>query len=191
MSNNNGPFGFREAGRLDGAPYNAGIATLVMLPAAAAAYYGDPLVLSGGYAQQASVEINGGENLAGHAISFSWVSISQKGRVWNDYWPGNDAVANTVIDVKVVADPFALLQVQASAGPITQANVGQFANFTIGAGGNPANGISSYALDTATLSNVQGNLPYKVVKIIQPPSSDPTSAYNLVLVQCVNLNAGI
>ena len=190
MSNNNGPFGFREAGRLDGAPYNAGVFAGQMLAAAPAAYYGDPLVMSGGYVQQASAEINGGEQLAGHAVSFSWISISQKGRVWNDYWPGNDAVAGSTVDVKMIVDPFAKLAVQASAGPITQANVGQFANFAVGAG-NTANGISGYSLDTTTLSNVQGNLPYKIVDIVQAPASDPTSAYNVVRVQCVNLNAGI
>ena len=190
MSNTNAPFGFRQEGRTDGSASNFGVATGFMLPAAAACFWGDPLIITAGYDSQAAV-VNGGNQLSGVAESFKWVSISQQSVRWAQYWPGNDCVAGTFVEVRKVVDPASTFVVQANGGPVTQANVGQFANFAAGGGGNTANGISSYSLDTTTLSSVQGDLPLKIVGIVSAPSSDPTSQYNQVLVQLVNISGGL
>jgi hypothetical protein len=193
MSNVNQPFGFRPIGTQDGIAPNFGLARGQMLSSASAAFYGDLLTITGGYLSPAAV-VGGGAPLAGVAKDFDWASQSQQRHWWNQYWPGNDTYAGQYVVVHYSMNPQAKYQVQAlnnsGNGAVTQASVGKFANFSAGAGGNTANGISSHALDDSTISAVQGNLPLKIVGIVQSPASDPTSAYNLVIVELVNLAAG-
>lgn len=189
MSNTNSPFGFRWVDRIDGAPANAGLVSGLSL-GSAAMFYGDVLSFSAGYVAAAAV-VGGGATIAGVAQSFAWISKAQGRQVWAQYYPGSDVNAGAYVTVKLIADPLALFLAQCVTGPITQANVGQYANFAVGGGGNTASGISSYELNDGTLTGTKGNLPFQVVRLIQPPNSDPTSAYNQVVVQMVNLLQGI
>lgn len=191
MTNVNSPFGFRYQGLYDGAVPNLGLTTGQALNSAAAMFYGDPLVITNGLLSAAPV-VNNGSQIAGIAVAFEWMSKTNRSKLYTNYWPGAaDSVNGANITVKFSANPDAVYEVQATNGPITQSSVGKFANFNAGTGGNTANGVSSYSLDDSTISAVQGNLPFKIVFIEQPPGTDPTSAFNRVRVAFANVNAGV
>jgi hypothetical protein len=195
MSNNNGPNGFRLSTRVDGAPVTGGLTTAFFLNSAGAIFYGDPLIISGGFVAQAAV-VPGGRQVAGVAINqASWQSKTFNRTIINNYWPGTaDAITGSTPSIKIIADPQAFLEVQTagtSGAALTQAAVGQFFNYNAGGGGNTGNGISGYSLDDATGNTVQGNLPFKLVWIEQQPFTDPTSQFNRVRVGFANLLAGV
>jgi|SRR5580658_1456012 hypothetical protein len=197
MSNPNNPFGLRCVGRIDGAPPNFGVHSQQVAGTATAIFTGDPVTIGGalGTMSQAAV-VPGGAQVAGVADgNFDWVSKVFGSRVYRAYWPGTGDSVGTTFAGKVNVDPLSVYEIQclnnSGAGAVTQASVGKYANFNAGAGGNTANGMSSYALDDTTITTVQGNLPLKIIDIVQSPKSDPTSAFNIVKVQLVNLNAGV
>lgn len=186
MANTQAPFGFREASMTDGISSNFGVATGQMLYSAAATFFGDPLIQTAGYLSVATVTGNTGAAISGHAVSFEWNSVSQKKKVWNTYWPGNDCASTDVVTVRYDLNPQTTLLCQANAGPVTQASVNSYANFATGSGGSTLNGLSSFSLDVASINATKGSLPYKIVGLVQGPITDPTSAYNLVSVQVAN-----
>lgn len=191
--------GFRCIGLIDGSPPNFGVATGFCAYNASAMFAGDALIISSGLLAPATATGNTGAAVAGVAVSFSWISIAQGRRVWQDYYPGSDSVGNANVAVKYVNNPNAIFQAQtmsssagtAVGGPMVQADVGQYINFATGAGGNTASQQSSFGLDFSTLNATKGVLPFYVYQLILAPATDPTSAGNLVQVGFATLsNAG-
>ena len=113
-------------------------------------------------------------------VGCKYYSTSQKKTVWNNYWPGSDATGD--VEAFIVDDPNAEFLIQAAAGPIGQATLGQTADIIVGSG-NTTTGISTAALDTPTTTST---LPFKVVGFLTSPpganGTDITSAYNNVIV---------
>jgi len=181
MSNVNAPRGFNPSDFLSGTEPNYGLTFGKMAYNASAVYKGDPLILSGGKVAVATVTGDAGAAVAGIAVSFSWVSIAQKRRVWESYYPGNDSQGNADVEVWYQAHPNALFDVQVNGGPATQADVGSFFNFASGAG-NTYSGLSGFSLDYSTKNASQGTLPFVLYQILGQPGTDPTSEYNIVRV---------
>lgn len=204
MSNTNAPFGFQPVYALDGAPTNYGLARGFMLATQSSALgEGDPLQAGSSGSQgyliptTLSSPTSTGQTQAGIAKSFNYLSIANKRRIWTNYWPGSDCVANTLVSVTYYTHPFLVYKVQCTLGPVTQANVGEFCNITLGTP-NANNGLSTASLDDSTIAASQGSLPCKIVEIPGVTSSgnqilgsDPASAYNTVYVQLVNLISGL
>ena len=113
-------------------------------------------------------------------VGCKYYSPSQKKTVWNNYGPGSDATGD--VEAFIVDDPNAEFLIQAAAGPIGQATLGQTADIIVGSG-NTTTGISTAALDTPTTTST---LPFKVVGFLTSPpganGTDITSAYNNVIV---------
>lgn len=186
MTNTNAPFGFKETGVLSGSAPNFAVAQGAAAYNAGAMYQGDVLDLSSGLLVPDSV-VGGGAPIAGIAVGFSWVSIAQKRRVFQNYYPNSDSVDNANITVHYMAAVGSqLFIVQSDNENITQANIGQFANWAAGAGGNTYTGMSSAALDAGSLTGTQGDLPFQVVSLLGAPQTDPAATYNQVVVRCVN-----
>lgn len=186
MANVLGPQGFKQASYTAGLAQNFGLMPAKMAYNASACYKGDPLILSGGKAAVATVTGGTGAAVLGIADTFSWVSIAQNRRVWQNYYPGSDSVGNVDIDVLINCNPDALFQVQSNAGPALQADVGSFFNFASGTG-NTSSGQSGFSLDYSTKNSTKGTLPFVLQSIVQQPVSDPTTQYNLVIVGFANL----
>lgn len=190
-TNQNAPFGFRYATSIDGQTTNYGFYTGQINAANTnRIFQGDVLKpVSGGYFDVQSVT-GGGETIGGIAWGFSWLSKAFGCRIWRPYWPGAGD-ANGPVGVMVINHPEAILEVQCVTGPITQANVGEYANFNVGGGGNTYSGVSSFMIDDGTLSAVQGNLPFQIYRvfdnesnpILPMPGYDPSNAYNRVWVK--------
>jgi hypothetical protein len=195
MANTNAPFGFRETGLIDGVSPNFGMRTGKIAAAnTSKIFYGDVLKpLSGGYYDVAAV-VPGGEPVGGVAVGFIWFSKSVGYTVYRPYWPGNGDASGDVT-VKINANPQQIFEVQALLGPITQASIGKSANINVGAGGQQfGGGLSSFSLDDGTLAD-SPTLPFKVYGLLGTgsniltamPGADPSTPYNIVLVQFNNL----
>jgi len=186
MPNTSAPFGFRHVGYLPGYAPDMQLKTQVIAAAnATKIFFGDPVVLlSTGYIAQG---VNGA-TLGPIGIFQGCEFLDAAGKyTFSPYWPGAaqaDAIAH------VIAAPGALFEVQALLGPITFADIGQNADFTIGTGSvvGPAN-------SGASLSNLgtTATLPFKIVGLgggnlnagglgEQGNGADNTTAYNIVQV---------
>ena len=189
MANTLAPFGFREyQGGAGGAPTFSQSARRIA-STAGAIYYGDPVMpvtsTANGYIVQATA---GSTVMAGIFVGCKYLSVSQKRTVWSNYWPGSDA--NGDVDAYVIDNPNARFLVQSSwSSPLAtslttygQTPVGQYCQFTIGAG-STSNGISgAYVSSLGTLAT----LPFIVVDLQTfPPGvngTDPTTQYYNVVV---------
>lgn len=191
MANTFAPFGFSESlGGAGGAPTFAQVQLRIADTDTTPVFFGDPVMpvvsTASGYITQAAP---GTTALAGIFVGCEYLSVSQKRKVWSNYWPGADA--NGDVLAYVINDPNARFTVQASsttfniAGTLSEWGtnpVGQYAQFTIGTG-NTANGISGAYLSA---KGTTVTYPFIVVDLITfPPGAngaDPTSASNYVVV---------
>lgn len=119
---------------------------------------------------------------AGIFLGCKYFSTSQKKTVWSNYWPGSDATGD--VDAFLASDPSAMFTIQANAGPITQAAIGQTADVVMGSV-NTTTGCSAMALDAPSASSPQ-YLPFKILSVVTSPpganGTDVTTAYNSVIV---------
>lgn len=190
MANTNAPFGFRQyQGGAGGAPTFAQTVRRIKSDAGAI-YYGDPVMpvisTANGYITQGAP---GTTTLAGIFVGCKYLSTSQKRTVFSNYWPGSDATGD--VEAYVIDDPNTRFVVQGnsttfniggSLSTFTSSPVGQYAQFAIGSG-NTATGISGAYLNSL---GTTVTFPFVVTDVItQPPGgpgTDPTSAYNWVVV---------
>jgi hypothetical protein len=160
----------------------------------AAIYFGDPFIqLATGY-----IGVPGTYNsqISGIFLGCNYMSISQRKRVWSNFWPGTtDAVVSGTgfdIEAEVIDDPLTVFRVQAgtsgAGGQVTMAMVGNNIGwcFNNSLSPNPnASGRSNVTLDT-TVVGTTATYPFRVVDLVRdPPGSngaDPTTAYNWVYV---------
>ncbi len=189
MANTQGAFGLMQIGTASGMPNFASSGNppyRVASTYATALYTGDlvRMNVSGptGYIEQWAAGDGGTATkiVVGVFQGCRYYSTSQKKIIWNNYWPGSDATGD--VEAFVCDDPNAQFKIQANAGPITQATIGQTADVVVNAG-SATTGISGMALDTPTTTNT---LPLKVVNILTSPpganGTDVTTAYNYVIV---------
>jgi hypothetical protein len=132
--------------------------------------------------------------VAGIAEDFEWVSLSLGQVVRRKWWPGTgDVAAGQQVTVYYSRNPMAVYEVQCLLGPITSANIGQYANFAVGAGGQQigAGNMSSFTLNDAGLTDTPGTLPFRVFDLpvagVYAPLAttsgyDQTQQYNRVYV---------
>lgn len=191
MPNTNAPYGFRQyQGGAGGAPSFAQTARRIAAGNTTAIFYGDPVMpvtgTANGYITQGSP---GTTTLAGIFVGCKYLSTSQKRTVFSNYWPGSDATGD--VEAYVIDDPNTRFVVQGnsttfnisgSLSTFTSSPVGQYAQFAIGTG-NTATGISGAYLNSL---GTTVTFPFVVTDVItQPPGgpgTDPTSAYNWVVV---------
>jgi len=183
MANILSPKGFQEIGLANGAEPNFGLSRGKMAYNASACYSGDAIIASGGKLAVATTTGSSGAAVAGIAVSFSWVSTAQGRRVWQRYYPGSDSQGNADVDVDFLNNPDGLFIVQSNGTTaVAQTDVGKFANFATTNTGSAASGMSGMSLDYANLNATKGTLPFYINRLVEAPTTDPTSAYNLVIV---------
>lgn len=190
MANTAAYFGFSQVGTASGPPnFASGGNTPYRIAAGNTTpiYFGDAVRMnvSGptGYVET-WVAADGGtatKILVGIFQGCRYYSTSQKKIVWNNYWPGSDATGD--VEAFVCDDPNSQWVVQANAGPITQAAIGQTADIVATPVGNATTGISGMSLDTPTTTVT---FPFKVVNVVLAPpganGTDIATAYNKVIV---------
>jgi len=191
MANQNSPFGFSEwLGGSGGAPTFAITQRRIASGNGTAIFTGDPVqpVVSSanGYITQG---VPGSTVISGIFNGCEYTSVSQKRKVWSNYWPGADASGDVL--AYVIDDPNARFVVQGNSTTFnitgtlsawTSSPVGQYAQYAIGTG-NTATGRSGAYLNSL---NTTVTFPFIVTDLITAPpggpGTDPTTAYNWVVV---------
>jgi hypothetical protein len=191
MANTNAPFGFMQAfGSAGGAPTFSTSMRRIAPTNATAIYQGDPVMpvvsTANGYITQAAA---GTTTLAGIFSGCKYTSVSQKRTVWSNFWPGSDATGD--VTAYIIDDPNARFTVQGNSNTFnitgtsttwTSSPIGQYAQFAIGTG-NTATGLSGAYLNTL---GTTVTLPFIVIDLVTSPpgfnGTDPTTAYNQVIV---------
>jgi hypothetical protein len=202
-ANPNSPFGFKFIKMVDGFAPTYGARKGYIHGGSGgntnSIFSGDPLtVSSGGYLSVFTAALTGTTLVAGFADWFTWVSIAQQKTVRQLYWPGTptDTSGGGDIDIEYYGNSNMVFEVQCLLGPVTIANVGQYANWNVGAGGKTVGlgNYSSFTLDDGTLSDTRGTTPQLPLRVYDVPGVgpqsplynqagyDPTQAYNRVWV---------
>lgn len=189
MANVNAPFGFSQRSGNGSSPTYETVTRLAQYNAGAI-FHGDPVTSqTDGTIAAASP---GTTQIAGVFDSCEYLSVSQKRKVWSNYWPGSDVASGNYVTCYIVNDPNARFTVQAggSSTAIGLAAIDSNINFGIGTG-NTANGISGAYADQTTL-NTTSTLPFRVIDVVtDPPGStgtDTTSGYNWIVVGFNNVD---
>lgn len=193
MANTNAPFGFQQYFGGSGGVPTFNQTTRRIASNAGAIYNGDPVMPVIGTATGYIVQGSPGTTvLAGIFSGCKYLSVSQKRTVWSNYWPGSDATGD--VEAYVIDDPNAQFKVMGNSttfnitgtpGTMTSSPIGQYAQFAIGSG-NTQTGLSGAYLNslgtTVTFPFIVRDLIGLGADYNVGPGSDPTSAYNWVVV---------
>lgn len=200
MPNTFAPFGLRHQAGIPGSAPTAGhVEYQIVSTDTNRIFFGDPVrLLSSGFvaAWTAGTAVS---QLAGIFAGCKYLSTSRSEVVWSPFWPGSDAVANTVYAtiIPVLAGSAQRFLVQTSnssttATAVTISAVGQNADVAMGTG-STATGISGAYLDINTFGTT-ATLPFRIIGLYEGVGngSDNASANNWVVVQAnINQTTGI
>lgn len=191
MANANQPFGFRDYFAGSGGAGTWGQhAYKIASGNATAIFRGDPVMPVVGPATGYIKQGNAGTTvIAGIFAGCKFLSTSQKKTIWLNYWPGSDASQD--VEAYVTDDPNAQFVVQGNSttfnitGSLATQTSGpqmQYAQYAIGTGNTSTQQSGAYlnALGTTV------TYPFIVRDLITDPpggpGTDPTTAYNWVVV---------
>lgn len=182
MANTNTPFGFKQYRGTGSVPTYEQTVRKIASNNATAIFSGDAVIpLNTGYIAQATAST---VQLAGIFVGCEYVSVSQKRKVWGNYWPGSDA--NGDVTAYVIDDPNAQFVVQAGGTAIGFADIGLNIQLNVGTG-NTNTGQSGMYVESP---NTTVTLPFKIVGMVEDPpganGTDIASAYNHVIVRFNN-----
>jgi hypothetical protein len=178
MANTVAPFGFRPIRRVDGAAYSGQFDVLKAQPTVGALNRGDMVSRLADGTVQASAAADG-HIVTGVYIGCHYLSAALGYPIWSNYWPGSGALGAAPIDVFVITDPFVVYEVQAAAGPFTQADIGATCDIVVTAS---TTGFSKWALAAA---GVAATTPWRIIRLGNggvniSDGYDATSANNIV-----------
>lgn len=159
MANTVGPFGYRPIRRLDGSAWTGNLTQRKMQNNAGACNRGDMVKALADGTVAVSTLAAGAANI-GVCCGFHYLSSTMGYPIWTNYWPGAGAVG--LVDCFVIDDPLVVFEVQASAGPITLADVGAGAETVIAAS---TTGFSKWSLGAPAVGAGSDILPWKIVGV--------------------------
>ena len=182
MPNTVAPFGFRPIKRVDGAAWSSKLTQVKIQPTAGALNRGD-LVQQMADGTVAAAAAGVGYAVRGVYLGCHYLSATLGYNIWSNYWPGSGALG-AYVDGFILDDPSVVFEVQASAGPITLANVGQNADVVVAAS---TTGFSKWSLGVPTIT-ASSTFPFTIYALgnngvyIQD-GYDATAANNIVEVR--------
>jgi hypothetical protein len=178
MSNTQAPFGYQATRRIDGAAPN-----YAMMPARLAAQastfvagFGDVMQsLSTGYISLCASTATQAQGIFQGAQYYD--TVGQQWRFVN-YIPGTQST-NSDFTVFSISDVKQVFEVQSNGAAITTPQTGLNATFTGNGAPNTYSGISTAALDPATVST-NSAFQFTIVGLGQKVNNDNTSSFNTV-----------
>jgi len=178
MSNTQAPFGFQPTRRVDGAAPN-----YAMMPAGLAATAATFVVGQGDVLQSLStgyLSLCASTATAAFGIFQGCEYYDTVGQTWRftNYLPGTQT---TNADYKIfgISDVKQVFEVQSNGAAITQPQIWLNATFTGNGAPNSYSGISTAALDPATIST-NSAFQFRIVGLGQGVSNDNTASFNTV-----------
>ena len=180
MANLNAPFGFKQARGTGSSPTYEQVTARIDPANTTPIYTGDAVSYrspANGYIVQSAA---GTAPVVGIFMGCEFTSVSNKSRVWRNYWPGSDAVGDVI--AYIINDPNAQFEVQGGGAVIGQDKIGQNVQLNVGVG-NPATGQSGMFVENPA---VTATLPFRIVGLVRNPpganGTDITDPYNKVIV---------
>lgn len=162
MANTSAPFGFQQDSGTGSTPTYEQVVRQAQYNASAI-YFCDPVTSqTDGTIAIASA---GTTQIAGIFVGCTYLSVSQRRMIWNNYWPGSDVASGNYVYAYIVNDPNAQFVVQSGATGLTLADVGANVQFNIGTP-NTTSGISGAYVESP---NTTATLPFRVLKIVTTP----------------------
>jgi len=193
MANTQVQFGFQPYGITAGTVPNFGLRRrTIAYNYNTALFRGDPVVSNN--AGNIVAVSSQSAPLAGIFWGCKYYSTAAKIPIFSPYWPGV-ALSNSayVVSALIIDDPETLFVVASlgSTAAISAANIMDNVQWNAGAGGNTANGISSYVIDDGNITTTS-TLPFKIMDLystVAPPGqngTDDTTVYNWAIVKMNN-----
>jgi hypothetical protein len=175
MSSINAPFGLRTAYSPSGTIRE--MAGTILSGYASDIFTGQPVKMGTNGTIEAAAA---GDAFIGVFAGCQYLPTGAQRPVISPSWPAN--AAGTDIIAYYTMDPYLVYEIQAD-GSITQAEVGQQANFT-NAGSSNGLGYSTATIDAATASS--GNYQLRIIGIANGIDNASGDAYTVVQVQIAN-----
>lgn len=178
MSNTQAPFGYRATRRIDGAAPNYAMmpARLAAQVATFVAGQGDVMSsLSTGYVTSTASTATQAQGIFQGAEYYD--TVGQQWRFVN-YLPGTQST-NADYKVFTISDVKQIFEVQSNGAAITTPQINLNATFTGNAAPNSYSGISTAALDPATIST-NSAFQFRIVGLGQNVGVDNTASFNTV-----------
>jgi len=175
MSATNAPFGLRTAYSPSGTIRE--MAGTIISGYASDIFTGQPVKMGTNGTIEAAAA---GDAFIGVFAGCQYLPTGAQRPVISPSWPAN--AAGTDIIAYYTMDPYLVYEIQAD-GSITQAEVGQQANFT-NAGSSNGLGYSTATIDAATASS--GNYQLRIIGIANGIDNASGDAYTVVQVQIAN-----
>jgi hypothetical protein len=175
MSSTTAPFGFRAAYSPSGTIRE--MSGTILTGYTSDLYTGQPVKMGTDGTLQAAAA---GDAFIGTFAGCQYLPSGAQRPVISPSWPANTAATDII--AYYTMDPYLVYEIQAD-GPVTQAEVGQQANFTNAAASNGL-GYSTCTMDAATAAS--GNYQLRVVGIANAINNTAGDAYTVVQVQISN-----
>lgn len=107
------PYGYKPVNLIGGQPYSGSTRNFpIAYNQSGAIYYGDPVVITNGFAVLPSVPVNSTNVIVGYFAGCYYTNPTTKQRLWSQYYPGSVAAGD--ITAIVVDDPDVVLKVAAT-----------------------------------------------------------------------------
>lgn len=179
MANTNSPFGFRQRSGTGSSPTYENVVSNIAYNTNNI-FQGDPVFrLSDGTVAGVTAGPGPGSGvIAGIFDTCNYISVSQKRRVWGNYWPGSDVASTNLVSGHIINDPNAQFVAQmggSSSTGFVAADIGLNCQFAYGTG-NTANGLSGAYVDETVARAVTATFPFRVVSLVTAPPGAPGTA---------------
>lgn len=170
MANVYAPWGFRNSDLLAAKAPNYAFKDLPIAAGYASSIaYGDPVVLGGSGTVQ--LYSGGGGSILGIFIGCKLPTSQGLNLPWVMSYPGGyQPPSGTYVLARVCIDPDAQYEVQVQGGPITENQVGLFADVVSGSTGKPTLAGLSQAALSANAQPASNLYPFQITGIVQPPA---------------------
>ncbi len=175
MSSINAPFGFRTAYSPSGTLRE--MASTIVTGYASDLYTGQPVKIGTDGTLQAAAA---GDAFVGSFAGCQYLPSGAQRPVISPSWPANTAA--TQIIAYYTMDPYMVYEIQGD-GSITQAQVGEQANFTNAAN---SNGLGYSTCTISATTNASGNYQLRIIGIANQIDNASGDAYTVVQVQIAN-----
>lgn len=162
MANTAAYFGFMQDSGTGSTPTYEQVSRIIAYNAAAI-YAGDPVTSQTD--GTIAVSAPGTTQIAGVFGGCEYLSVSQKRKIWNNYWPGSDVASTQTVTGYIVNDPNAQFLAQSGATGLTLADVGSNAQFAIGTG-NALTGQSGAYINTVAVTATH---PFRILGLVTSP----------------------
>lgn len=178
MSNTQAPFGYRATRSINGFAPNYAYLPSRLIAQAATFVVGSGDIVSSLSTGFISLTVSTANQIQGIFNTCEYYDTNFQQWVFRNYLPGTQT-PNDNIKAFTVSSPDQVFEVQSNGAAITTPQVGLNATFTGNGAPNSYSGISTAALDPATIST-NSAFQFRIIGLGQGVGNDNTSSFNTV-----------